>query len=394
LVFNTPQERTKNALIIGAVVVSILSLIIPIRIIQSKVSELARERIAGPPPKPLSAEWAAIVDELTVFVENERGLKFKAKVPVEVESEQQFQERLAAEASEYGDFEPSESYIALKALNLVERNFDAESSDDPLQDGGTLGYYDSHSNRLVVQAETPSPFARSIVVHELTHALQDQHFNLDRELDWLDESLLAFDSLVEGDATRIEQQYLRSLSPEEQEAAANEQAGGPAPPESRSLEVLAMLSGFPYEVGEQFVAEVFAAGGQARLDQAFKSPPTTTEQLLHPERFLTLEAPVEVQSPEPEGEVYEEGVWGEVGLLTMLLNTIPEEQAWAAADGWAGDYYVAWKRGGQDCVRMSIATDGKPDQDELVRALRSWAINHPAVSIREGRNINIRACVA
>ncbi|HEX2178589.1 MAG TPA: hypothetical protein VHL54_03575, partial [Actinomycetota bacterium] len=226
------------------------------------------------------------------------------------------------------------------------------------------------------------------------HALQDQHFDLDREMDWYDESLLAFDSLVEGDATRIEQQYLRSLSPEEQQAAAAEQAGGAEPPASPSLQVLAMLSGFPYEVGEQFVADVFAAGGQARLDEAFKSPPTTTEQLLHPERFLTLEEPVEVQSPEPEGEVYEEGVWGEAGLLTMLLNTIPEEQAWAAADGWAGDYYVAWKRGGQDCVRMSIATDGRADKEELLAALRSWAIQHPAVSIRDGRNINIRACVA
>jgi hypothetical protein len=391
-----PQERTKNALVITAVVAGILSLIIPVRLIQDKVSEMARERIAGPPPRPLSAEWAAVVEELKVFVENERGLKFKNKVPVEVESPQEFQDRLADEASEYGEFDASESYITLKALNLVERNFDADSSDDPLQDGGTLGYYDSYANRLVVQAEAPSPFARSIVVHELTHALQDQHFNLDREMDWYDESLLAFDSLVEGDATRIEQLYLTSLSPEEQEAAAAEQAnaGGSGPPASPSLQVLAMLSGFPYEVGEQFVADVFAAGGQARLDEAFKSPPTTTEQLLHPERFLTLEKPVEVESPEPEGEVYEEGVWGEAGLLTMLLNTIPEEQAWAAADGWAGDYYVAWKRGGQDCVRMSIATDGASDKQELLVALRSWAIQHPAVSIREGRNINIRACVA
>ncbi|HEX2178196.1 MAG TPA: hypothetical protein VHL54_01570, partial [Actinomycetota bacterium] len=94
-----PQERTKNALIITAVVVGILSLIIPVRLIQDKVSEMARERISGPPPKPLSAEWAAVVEELKVFVENERGLKFKNKVPVEVESPQEFQERLAGEAS-------------------------------------------------------------------------------------------------------------------------------------------------------------------------------------------------------------------------------------------------------------------------------------------------------
>lgn len=376
------------------VIASILSLIIPIRFIQSRVSEMARERAAGPPPKPLSAEWAAVVDDLKLFVEAERGLKFKQKVPVVVESQRDFRERLATEAEEYGEMDPSESYIALKALNLVDRELDVDSAEDPLLDGGTLGYYDSYTNRLVVQAEAPTPFARSIVVHELTHALQDQHFNLDRELDYYDESSLAFDSLVEGDASRIEVQYIKSLSPEEQEQAVKEQEGGSAPPESKSLEILSMLSGFPYEVGEQFVNEVFSTGGQDRLDKAFVSPPTTTEQLLHPERFLRLEKPVDVESPEPEGEVYEEGVWGEVGLLTMLLNTIPEEQAWRAADGWAGDYFVAWKRGGQDCIRMSIATDGPRDKDELVTALRAWAIHHPAVSVKSGKTIAIRACVA
>lgn len=148
----------------------------------------------------------------------------------------------------------------------------------------------------MAKGERPTPFVRQILDHELTHALQDQHFNLDRELNDLYESYLAFEALIEGDASRIENLYLESLAP------------------------------------------------------------------------------------------------GERGLLTLLLQTLPEEQAWEAADGWAGDYNVAWKKGGQSCVKMSVVTDSRKDKDELVLALRAWALKQKLVSITTGKTIGVRSC--
>lgn len=181
------------------------------------------------------------------------------------------------------------------------------------------------------------------------------------------------------------------MSPEDQALIESEGQSPFAGTEDPSIQTLAMLSGFPYEVGASFVDDILSQGGQARVDQAFKSPPTTTEQVLHTERFLNREDPAKVASPKAEAEVIEEGIWGERGLLTMLLQTIDRDQALQAAEGWNGDYYVAWKRGGTDCIRMSIDTDTAKDKAELFEALTAWSFTQPTASVTNGKTILIRA---
>jgi len=388
------KKSPKSIIKIVLMVTGLVSLVIPIKLIGEKVGEIAAER-AGTASvadaKPLPTGWVEVIEQLKSFVETERGLMFKYDFPIVLESKEDFRDRLAADAEEYDPPVAADSYIALKALNLVDSKLDLNALEDPLQDAGTIGYYDSVANRLVVEGENPTPFVRALLVHELTHALQDQHFDLHRETGDFDESYLAFESVVEGDATRIENQYVKSLTPEEQAAYAAEESEVSITV-TPGLEVLGMLANFPYEVGEQFVSEVFEFGGQARVDQALRSPPTTTEQILHTERFLALEQPTEVDSPEAEGEVYEEGVLGEMGLLALFLNTLPEEQAWEAAEGWAGDYFVAWKKSGSDCIRMDIVTDGTTDKNQLVKALQDWAEKHPSATVDSGKMIQVNAC--
>jgi len=390
------KKSPKSTLKIVVMVTGLVSLVIPIRIISEKVEEIAAERVrvaSIEEVKPLPPEWAETIKQLKSFVETERGLKFKYEFPIVLESKEDFRNRLTADAEEYDQPVAANSYIALKALNLVDGKLDLNALEDPLQDGGTVGYYDSVSNRLVVEGEKPTPFVRGVLVHELTHALQDQHFALNRRMGEFDETFIAFESVIEGDAMRIETQYVKSLTPEEQAAyAAEESQGDPSMTVTPSLEVLGMLASFPYEVGEQFMNEVFEFGGQARVDQTLRSPPTSTEQVLHSERYLSLERPKKVEAPDAGGDVYEEGVWGEMGLLTMFLHTLPEEQAWEAAEGWGGDYFVAWKKSGKACIRMDIVTDGTTDKNQMVKALRDWAEKHPSASIKSGKTIQVNAC--
>ena len=371
----------KGALKAAGVVLAVMALTIPL---SRFLAEPARER------QPIPAKWVPIVKELKAFVEAERGLKFKEDVSMVFLDEEKFLEDIEGESEDYYVPDAADSYIALKALNLVDRKLDLDTMEDPMQGGGLVGYYDPVYRELVVQGTEPTPFVRTVLVHELTHALQDQHFDLDRMFDH-DESYTAFASLVEGDATRIENRYIETLSDEEKAFAAEESVSPFSETEDRSIVTLGMLSGFPYEVGASFVEEL-NAGGQVRIDQAFKSPPTTTEHVLHPKRYLAREKPVEVASPKAEAEVIEEGIWGERGLLTMFLQTIDREQAFQAAEGWAGDYYVAWKRGGADCVRMSFAADSPTDKEELFQALKAWSFTHQTASVTNGKTVLVRAC--
>lgn len=343
-------------------------------------------------PEPVPAVWAPVVDDLVTFVETERGLKFKDEVSMVFQTDKEFLEEIEGDSADYYQPDAADSYIALKALNLVDGKLDLDTIEDPLQGGGLAGFYDSITEELVVQGTDPTPFVRMVLVHELTHALQDQHFDLDQVPADTEESYTAYASLVEGDATRIENAYYASLSPEDQALIESEGQSPFAGTEDPSFQTLVMLSGFPYEVGASFVDDILSQGGQARVDQAFKSPPTTTEQVLHTERFLNREDPAKVASPKAEAEVIEEGIWGERGLLTMLLQTVDRDQALQAAEGWNGDYYVAWKRGGTDCIRMSIDTDTVKDKAELFEALTAWSFTQPTASVTNGKTILIRAC--
>src|SRR5207302_2724729 len=190
----------------------------------------------------------------------------------------------------------------------------------------------------------------------LTHALQDQWFGLDRPAHNEDESDLAFSTLVEGDAVRIENQYISSLS--EADRAQATQTSGNAPP-ADVPEVLLELVYFPYQVGPQFIRAVLDQGGQARLDQAFKAPPLSSAQVIHPELFLQAKPVPQVDYPDAGGTVIDKGVIGEFGLDLLFARMIARGEvsradAQAVSTGWDGDHYVAWEQGAQTCVRTRL----------------------------------------
>ena len=101
---------------------------------------------------------------------------------------------------------------------------------------------------------------------------------------------MGYFGLIEGDAVRVEKQYLKTLSSDDQRRAA-EEASQQAETAKRLPKVLVTSLTFPYEVGPVFVEALSKQGGQAAVDGAFARPPVTSEQLLHPERYLAGTAP-------------------------------------------------------------------------------------------------------
>jgi hypothetical protein len=193
----------------------------------------------------------------------------------------------------------------------------------------------------------------------------------------------------------MQQTYLNSLPAKDRVRAQQEessQAGGINP---NVPPVLLDTLSFPYTFGVEFVKAVVKAGGQARLDAAFVNPPTTSEQILHPQLFLTGQGAMPVADPRADGKVIDHGVVGEFGLLLMFLDSrrpLAQSVANQAAAGWGGDRYVAWDSGDKTCLRANFVMDTQADTNQLVSALKDWASRQPAATVTGSGPITMTAC--
>jgi hypothetical protein len=340
-----------------------------------------------------------IINQLEMFVAQTRGLRFSKRVPVTLLDTAAFRSRLtAAQAAGSSKAEVAKAEKVLRALGLLDKGVDLAKAENGLLGDAVAGFYDPKKKDLVVRGADPSsPYVRTVLAHELTHADQDQHFGIDRPaVDKRDdEASQAFTALLEGDAVRIQQAYLDSLPAKDRARARVEegaQAGGvgaEVPP------VLLDTLTFPYTFGVEFVKAVVKAGGQARLDAAFADPPTTSEQILHPALFLNRQGPMPVADPSADGSVIDHGVVGEFGLLLLFLDSkqpLSQSAAARAAAGWGGDRYVAWDRGDQTCVRANFVMDTQADTDQLVSALRDWAGRRTGASVSGSSPVTLTSC--
>jgi hypothetical protein len=325
-----------------------------------------------------------VVLDIEKFVERERGLTFKQPVAVRLAGEGEFQRLLLT------DFDKElpalrEEQQVLTAVGLIPLGTDVVREERSLLSIGVVGFYDPETKQLVVRGSTITPYVREVLAHELTHALDDQWFDLNRpQLDNPDdESGFGFLGLIEGNARRIENAYLSSLPRVEQEEAAAEEAELVAqhPEVFRLPPILLTLAQAPYDHGPAFVQALLDAGGQTSLDAAFSSLPVTSEQILDPNRFLAGEGPVVVPDPPTDAPAANVGVLGELLLREMLFESLTSgSEIDSAITGWGGDRYVTWTdAAGKTCLRDSFIGDSPADTQEVVRAITQWASDHDGV---------------
>lgn len=316
------------------------------------------------------AELDALVAELQTVVEAERGLEFREPLDIELLDEAAYTERSRAEFEEDLAEDPDDlenAAAALGALGLWPDGVDPVEVLGEYLSVGSLGYYDPETGEMVVRGAADTPNLRITLVHELTHALDDQHFELYRpELDDRpDEAGFAFSALVEGSASRVEAAYTASLTDEERADAEAEQQGYIDGIDLSAFpQILLAQQQFVYVTGGAFVDALHADGGNAAVDEALEDPPTTSEQILEPEAWPEREDVVEVTAPEADGEAVDEAVAGQ--FLIHALTGLSEDEP---TPEWDGDNTVLWQDGEQNCLRMAIAGD----LDALETGLGPWA---------------------
>ena len=350
-------------------------------------------------------EWDPRVEELARFVEQARDLDFDHPVYVDFLSPADYSDATTADEAAIGDDERVEldRYAgALRALGVGSGDIDLFSAYNQVSDAGTLAFYDPVDQRVKVRGTQLTVGLRVTLVHELTHALQDQHFDLDRLYDDdLDGGqATAFRALVEGDAMRVEGAYTsEELTTAERSDYDEEYAGELEASIEATGDVPAFVSAsfaVPYALGQPFVMMLANDGGNTSVDDAFGTPPDSEDDLFDPAAYLSEEKDAEIDLGLAEGtEPFDEGVFGTPSWYLLLAERIDPKEAFAASLGWGGDGYAFFERDGRVCVRAGFVGDTSKDEAEMASALDAWAEAVPggrAESIAIDGHPGLEAC--
>jgi hypothetical protein len=356
---------------------------------------------------------AEIFADIRTAVAQIRGIQPTAAVDPVTIDEDQLRANLAAEFdATYTAEELRDAEDLLTALGLIPRGSSLRKLTLDLQAGQVAGYYAPDKDQLFVVNRTGAigPVDETTYAHEFTHQLQDQRFDLEAlGLDATDQSDRALGrlALVEGDATSVQSTWMTTnldaaelgellkaaLDPEAVEALNN------APAYLRDTAL------FEYQDGLAFVGRLLANGGYPAVDEAFADPPDSTEQILHPEKYLAREAPVAVRLPKTVPEALKVGsikvaedTLGELLLRIWLTDGgVPPAQARTASAGWGGDRLALYRDpAGETAVVLRTQWDSVQDAQEFMLAaqaavaklmpgaLVSWELDSRTVEIIGG----------
>jgi hypothetical protein len=266
------------------------------------------------------------------------------------------------------------------ALGLIPSGFDLRSGLLDILTAQIDGIYEPGEKRLYLISSATELSGRDkiILAHELAHAIQDQHFNLQQLLpeapDNADRSA-AIQALVEGDALLTQLRWGRQfLTPEEKLSLADDGSDVAGSLASPPLVVRTALS-FPYTDGAAFVHLLLDRGGYEVVNQAFQEPPQSTEQILHPAKYVAREGARRVLMPDLASALA--GSWrtvrtnvlGELGIRVLLEQFSDPEAAAVGAEGWGGDVYAVLEDSdGRVTVAINSLWDTESDAAEFYNA--------------------------
>ncbi len=336
----------------------------------------------------LDPETQALILELQVYVERVRELSFQQDVAVEFLDDEAFEDRVdevftvsAAEAATIAAY--------YEALGLIPPGSAAAFAEELRERyrSSILGYYDPEIDVLVVRGVQLDGGTRAVLVHELVHALDDQWFDGSRPEyaeDRTTENVDTFEMVTEGNATRVQFQWIAEQPPEVQEEALQHVGVDPSGQVDNFDDILEYTFLAPYRAGTPFVSRLAGIGGERSVDAVLVDPPETTEQVMFPEVFDRREGRVRVPPPPVDGRVIDEGVVGALfwnGLLRSPSSGVSADVAAAAIAGWGGDWQVTWIEEDRNCQRADVVGDTPADTTELFAALSVWVASRPAVTI-------------
>jgi hypothetical protein len=332
---------------------------------------------------PRLLNWDPKLASIAAEVEAIRGLKFDHAVPVHYLAEAAFQKRLLGD----DDPTPNKTRTAafqrtenlLRALGLLDQPIDLHAATRKAVGADTLAFYDPSVRAVYVRGtDTTAPATRVTLAHELTHALQDQHFNLIKmQVNAAEhDNSTVVKAVIEGDATYVQNQFAKKLGAAAQQSYQQTVSAGVAA--ARAVDVPQIISvemGAPYALGEGLVTAVRGAKGVSGENALFAKPPTSELALVDPSTVIAGVGPVSVATPKLASGEKREGRptdLGAFGLFTVVASRLPASNAITTADLWRGDRLVQFQRDGRSCVRVDIVGKDAAASQQIRQSLAAW----------------------
>ena len=282
---------------------------------------------------------------------------------------------------------------SLAALGLIPAGTNLLDVNVRLMSEQVAGFYDPLSDQMLVLFDGNPGLTEYFYSHEVVHALQDAYLDPDDLMEDLtalnSDQTLAAVALYEGDAVNGSTAYL------EQHPALTgallREAGRDSPVMDTAPAAVVVPLLFPYTSGAAFVDRLRAEGGWDAVDAAYGDMPASTEQILHPLKYLERDEPSLLALPDPASALgagwrpVDEDTLGELQTALLLANFDPgegfnaitgdialPEPARNAAAGWDGDRFALWEDGERETLVWRSVWDTPEDARAFSRALAQF----------------------
>ena len=320
-------------------------------------------RLGGQPQASgaADAEFLKAADEVLAEMSKILSMPIKEPLKKSVRSREEIRQFLLRQMRE--DKDDAKRYAdqkALEALGLIPKGYPLDQKLLALLTEQIAGLYDPKEREFFIADWTQPAEQRVIMAHELTHALQDQYFHVEKweeEVKANDDAQLARESVLEGSATIAMVDYLlrktgkttRDISDFDPSLLIGDV--NDSPELSQAPMVIKDEITFPYIPGASFVQRALKAwNGWPDLHRLFENPPASTQQILHPDLHFRGVMPARVDlSPvtravPPGWKKLDENVLGEFAINEILKEFLGKERADELAPSWTGDRYAIYQR--------------------------------------------------
>jgi hypothetical protein len=306
------------------------------------------------------ADFIAAADEVLGQMSQITGLKLLSPLKKSLRSREEIRAYVVKQMNE--EKNAAERYAdarSAEAFGLLPKGFDLDTFMVNVLTEQVEGLYDPKTREFYIADWSPLSDQRMVMAHELTHALEDQHFQIEaweRAARPNEDAELARDALLEGSAMAAMVDYLmlgtgrsmKDLPDFDPSMLIGDLGSTPtlqaAPPFLKDALI------FPYIGGLTFSAAILRNTGWSALPGVFEKPPVSTQQILHPALYRSGKIPVTVALPQLEkllGGTWtklDENIMGEFGWKEVLKQFLDNERAKAMAAAWDGDRYAVFEQ--------------------------------------------------
>jgi hypothetical protein len=314
------------------------------------------------------------VDTILAFSSKDSSLPIKREVKRRLASRDEVVTYLKKNMAEDKDVKRlRRTELVLKKFGLLPTNFDLQTFLVGLLEEQVAGYYDSKTKTVNLLDWVVPELQRPVLAHELTHALQDQSFGLDKWLKKGDEDLDTKKNLIPADITEDENSEARQAvlegqamvvlldymlaplhrdvadSPDVVDMLNSDMANGSADAVQYKNAPIFLKESltFPYRYGIEFEAEVLRARGKEQAFLApFQNPPQTSREIMEPQTYLHGERIAPLPLPDfkkifKDYDRFDVGAIGEFDVDVLAEQYAGEDAAKRIYPNWRGGYYYS-----------------------------------------------------